>query len=166
MANIEPVRAERNTEFAVQISLFLHLRSEPIVRSVRIIQIIIIVVRTELPAIGLVDLVDLPFHVLEHLLLERSETLVHVERRLVGLGDYVELNKLPLDEAFRFLDVVKWIAGHLRGAVRPFAKEFTISALYHGRVARTLTGGADRNSTDQARRMEAGRFRAGSDQHA
>ena len=45
--------------------------------------VLFVLVRIHLPSIRLVDVVDFPFHVPEHLLLERGQSTIHGDRCLI-----------------------------------------------------------------------------------
>jgi len=85
-----------------------------------------------LPAVRVFSFVDFSLHMPDYFLLERGEASVHLQRRLVRLGNGHELHNLPLPEAFRFLDGRERIATERRLPIRHSVEELAIFASQHG----------------------------------
>src|SRR4030042_4126335 len=59
----------------------------------------------ELPAFGLVEVVDLPLHIAEELILNRRQLPVPPQHTLVTGDEHIQPNQLPLRYALRLLDI-------------------------------------------------------------
>ncbi len=83
------------------------------------------------PAVRLVEVINLAFHIFEDFILQRSELLLREEHRVITCQEHIKPDKLPLGDAFGFLYVRERVAGKGFSAIRGGMKKFAIFTLNH-----------------------------------
>ena len=96
-----------------------------------ILALIGIVGVVELPALGLIKLVDLSLHIFDDLVLQRRELSLPVKHALVACQQHIQAYQLPFGDALGLLDVGERIAREVPSAISIDLAKLAIFALNH-----------------------------------